>query len=432
MQTSVPESSNSRLQQGTLYNHLRPETRKWLDGAAVSCRLTYQEFRSLAEMARDLEMWGEPSLEKLWAETEAECEGLDLPQKKARLMGLSRQRIRELREAPKAYSEGEKSLRKPVRAAYRPVLKSTGKKITGDCPVASPDTVCCNLKTIDAVENCAFGCSYCTIQTFYGEEAVFDAGFREKLEAIEIDPDRFYHFGTGQSSDSLLWGNREGILDALADFARRHPNILLEFKTKSDNIQWLMENEVPSNIVCSWSLNTETIVENEEHFTASLERRFQAARRVAGRGIKTAFHFHPMVVYEGWKTDYPALARRVQESFRPEEVLFLSFGTVTFIKPVMQQIRKKGHETRILQMELVPTAKGKLSYPEAVKVEQFRTMHGAFRDWHDKVFMYLCMEPAPVWDQVFGWHYPDNESFETDFGRKTLGRTGHFRNGPVM
>ena len=123
---------------------------------------------------------------------------------------------------------------------------------------------------------------------------------KEKLDAIEIDPHRFYHFGTGQSSDSLVWGNRNNILSAHCEFARAHPNILMEFKTKSDNISFFLKNNLPANIVCSWSLNTPTVIENEEHFTASLESRINAARQLAERGIKVAFHFHPMVWYDGW------------------------------------------------------------------------------------------------------------------------------------
>src|SRR3990172_8145513 len=121
------------------------------------------------------------------------------------------------------------------------------------CPVASEETVCCNLRTIDAVENCAFGCSYCTIQTFYSDTFKFDADFTTKLKKIKLDLNRFYHFGTGQSSDSLVWGNKNGTLDALCQFAKGAPNVLLEFKTKSNNLRYLLENDIPANIVCSWS-----------------------------------------------------------------------------------------------------------------------------------------------------------------------------------
>jgi len=269
------------------------------------------------------------------------------------------------------------------------------------------------------VENCSFGCSYCAVQTFYHEEIAFDEKLAEKLEAISLEPDRFYHIGTGQSSDALAWGNKLGMLDALFAFAAANPNVLLEFKTKSDNIRYIVENDAPENIVCSWSLNTPTIVENEEHFTASLDKRIAAARRVADKGMRVAFHFHPMVHYDDWREDYTALAGQLVELFDPAEVAFLSMGSVTLIKPVIKKIRELGNPTKMLQMELVPDPHGKLTYPDSVKVEMFQAMHTALAPWQEEVFMYLCMEKTEIWEQALGRTYPDNETFELDFARRT-------------
>ena len=403
----------------TLYPHLNSSHRSFIKKLALTYRFTFQELRQISEISRDFEMWRGSAFETHWnqleKETPAELQG---SRRKDYLFKELIRKVNELKHKPAVYSNN--SVSSPKRNPLRIVTEKTDKKIFGDCPVASPKTVCCNLKTIDAVENCAFGCSYCTIQTFYGSRIAFDSQFKEKLERIELDPNRFYHIGTGQSSDSLVWGNREGILDHLCDFARKYPNVLLEFKTKSDNVAYFTKEGLPRNIVLSWSLNTQTIVQNEEHFTASLEKRLSAARRVADRGVKVAFHFHPIVYYEGWEKDYAALAERVKKMFSEEEVLFISFGSVTFIKPVIQKIRKRGEPTKILQMEMVPDPHGKLTYPDSVKLKLFGMMYNAFKSWHEKVFMYLCMERAYFWDEVFGWHYPTNEEFELDFGLKTM------------
>jgi spore photoproduct lyase len=212
-------------------------------------------------------------------------------------------------------------------------------------------------------------------------------------------------------------------LDDLCAFAAKHPNLLLEFKTKSDRVDYFLSHSIPRNVVCSWSLNPQTVIANEEHFTASLDKRLKAARLAADKGVKVAFHFHPIFYYEGWEADYSEIVSRLLSEFDPSEVLFISFGTVTFIKPVIRQIRKRGDATKMLQMKLEPAMKNKWSYPESLKVEQFKTVFQAFQPWHEKVFFYLCMEPSGIWDQVFGWHYSTNELFEQDFGRKTMAKT---------
>ncbi len=253
---------------------------------------------------------------------------------------------------------------------------------------------------------------------------IFDADLERKLSALELDPQRFYHIGTGQSSDALMWGNRHGILDALCRFARESPNVVLELKTKSKNVAYFLDRSLPRNLVLSWSLNPPTVIGNEEHFTAGLDERLTAARRVADRGVKVAFHCHPILHYEGWRADYRDLARRVLDRFSAGEVLFLSFGSLTLIKPVMRAVRRRGRESKILQAELVPGAKGKLSYPEPLKKEMFRHLHRSFAPWHGRVFMYLCMEEASYWHSTFGFAYPSNEQFEADFGRQMRAKLG--------
>lgn len=404
-----------------LFKKLEQEQRQCVREIAFAHKLTFQEFRQVVEAARDLTMWGKGGIKKWAAAQNATFSNGQNGHVKKRLLQSLQAHLWQLKRTPKAYPE--EGLKRPKkREKSKIVSEQSDKNIFGMCPVASEKTVCCNLRTIDAVENCIFGCSYCTIQTFYSDKIVFDEHLVDKLKNIRLDPNRFYHIGTGQSSDSLAWGNRSGILDALCQFALDHPNILLEFKTKSDNVRYFLETDTPKNIVCSWSMNTPTIIDNEEHFTATLEQRIGAARQVADCGVKVAFHFHPMVYYQGWEKDYPAVAALLMQRFRSQEVLFISFGSITLIKPVLYKIRNLDYQTKITQMELVPDPHGKLTYPDHIKIAMFKTMNDAFLRWRNEIFFYLCMEKAAIWEQAFGYVYEDNETFEKDFGRMTLGK----------
>ncbi len=407
-----------RLEPNTLLPYLDSENQEFVRAAALAQRFTFQELRLVAEAARDLEMWREEPLGAWWRRAEGEVGGRGREHKKALLRRLD-QHMRQLAATAKKYPAD--GLGAPPRRRVRLERRETGAEVFGLCAAYSEQTVCCGLRTLDAVRGCSFGCSYCTIQTFYGEVAELENGLAEKLEAIELDPDRLYHIGTGQASDSLIWGNRDGILDALLGFARRHPNVVLELKTKSDNVRPLLDrSDLPANVVCSWSLNPETVIRNEEHGTASLERRLAAARRMADHGSRVGFHFHPMVFYDGWRDEYAEVAARLLETFSPREVLFVSMGAVTFIKPVVRQIRRRGGETKILQMRMVPDHHGKLTYPDETKVELFGGLFDSLAPWHTEVFFYLCMEAAPIWERVLGRAYATNAEFERAFAGHCL------------
>jgi len=282
----------------------------------------------------------------------------------------------------------------------------------GSCPVASEGTRCCNLLTLDAIESCGFDCSYCSIQSFYNQNKIgIDKDFKTKLENLELDKDRVYHIGTGQSSDSLMWGNKDGILDALFKFARKYPKVILEFKTKSNNIKYFLENDVPSNIICTWSLNTPTIIKNEEHLTASLDERINSARALANKGILVGFHFHPIIQYENYLEDYKKIYDRLINEFTTDEVVLISMGTLTFIKPVIKQLRQREMKTKILQMPF-ENINGKQSYSLDIKREMFKHCYDSFKPWHNKVYFYMCMEHHNLWKDVFGYEYSSNNQFE--------------------
>jgi spore photoproduct lyase len=384
---------------GTHFGSLAPATQEFIRSLAHRHRLTHAQLKELCDIAVDLQMWGEGSVEELWQEH---------PDKKVALRRL-RERYEAIKAAPKRYEGFEADDGRTHRIRFQQQDKELG---FGLCPVASEKTRCCNLWTLDMVESCGFDCSYCSIQSFYNQDTItFNTRIKEKLLSLPIDPGEIYHIGTGQSSDSLMWGNRGGVLDALIAFAEAHPNVILELKTKSDNVAYLLERDYPPNIIVTWSLNPQKIIDAEERLTASLSQRLDAAQKLHDKGRLVGFHFHPMIHYEGWEEEYGAIFEELLSRFDPARVAMVSLGTLTFIKPVIRQLRRRAMKSKILQMPLADAA-GKLSYPEPIKTKLFRYAYQSLEPWHGKVFFYLCMEPHHLWREVFGFEYPTNESFE--------------------
>ena len=356
-------------------------------------------------------MWNEKSISELWDESIIKKhQGKRL---RTALLEPIKAYHQKLQNSPTDY----KHFNQPKIKAPKIKLEVQEKKDLGFglCPVASPKTRCCNLLTLDAVESCGYDCSYCSIQSFYNDGKItFDTTLKDKLENIELDPNEFYHIGTGQSSDSLMWGNRFGVLDHLVEFAKKHPNVMLEFKTKSNNISYFLEQDnLPKNLLFTWSLNPQIIIDHEEHLTASLDERLDAAKTLHDRGSLVGFHFHPMIYIENFKEEYGAVFNKMLKIFDPKTVALLSLGTLTFIKPVIKQIRNRDFKSKILQIPM-NDASGKFSYPLDIKKEMFKFAYDSLSPWHDKVYFYMCMEDHSLWKDVFGYEYPTNESFEMD------------------
>ena len=397
----------------SIFSSLPSPVREKLDSLFSSIHFTRSERLEIVKEEADLLEWKEESFVLSHPISASGKDGRD----GERYISELRRHMKRLRESETDYSN------------FFPQKRSQGKtkKLMSDqklvlsrcpCPVDGEKTRCCKLRTLDAVMQCAFGCSYCSIQAFYNENEIrIVSNLREKLEAMEIGDD-VWHIGTGQASDSLLLGDDYGTLSALATFAEKHPNIVLEMKSKAGrdvfNRPW------PRNMVFTWSLNAPTIIEKEEHFTASLSERLRMAQKARDNGNLVGFHIHPMFYFKGWEKEYGEVVEAIVSNFRPEEICMIGIGTLTFTKAVIKRLREMGQESKVLQMELTEAA-GKYSYPLDKKEKMFRHIYASFPEEYRKgVFFYLCMEDPSLWKPVLEREYSSDKEFEMDMKKNYL------------
>lgn len=422
--------ADSKLAQAVdpaLWALLGTREQEMLSHGADVLRFSHQELRQAAEWLRDAGMWKEDALlagADAYLKHEGWAPGMPAPANAGQAGGRFFRHLRGLHQALAAKAKGyPDKAPKEVLPAHRFESKELKGRIFRLCPAASEKAVCCNLKVLNIVDNCAMACSYCVLQNHYDEAVVaVPTNLKEKLAEIQLNPDKRYRIGTGEYSDSLLWGNKNGILEDLFDFARANPNAIIELKTKSANISWLMENEVPANVCCTWSLNPPTIVSHEEHKTASLDKRLAAARAVADKGVKVGFHIHPMFYFEGWEAEYRALAARVIATFAPDEVLWISLGCVTMLKGFAQDFRLKYSHSKLLQMETESTPDGKITYAFAVREKLYANVLEALEPWKGRVFQYLCMEHRPMWEAVMGYAYSNMGEMDDVFNESAFAK----------
>ena len=120
-----------------------------------------------------------------------------------------------------------------------------GKSVKA-CPGFSNEVICCNYFTLDLIENCPFECSYCILQAFLNKPVItVHANIDEILDQVKkkvlSHPEKMFRIGTGEHSDSLALDNVLGIKSYVIDFFSKLPNALLELKTKSKNVDHLLD-----------------------------------------------------------------------------------------------------------------------------------------------------------------------------------------------
>lgn len=367
--------------------------------------------RILLENEQDLFLWGGKTLEDLWKEN---GNGFDNKNDVRRTYDRVIAQIGKMRSECADYSTFRPDKLTASKTRIVPDFTAP-EKIMGRCPCPDmSDTLrCCNLKTLDAVQQCAFACSYCSIQSFYSNNEIrIVSDLKEHLENMVLD-EKIWHIGTGQSSDSLLLGDDYGTLSALKCFAQKHPDTVIELKTKASRTDWL-KLDLPPNIISTWSVNAKTFSDNEEHLASSVEKRLEAAKTCSQNGRLVGFHIHPMCYFKGWQDEYAHLVEAIVNSTSPENAVMVGMGTLTFTKQNLKTIREAGRPTLVTHMDFEMIA-GKFSYPREIKEKMFSFVYNCFpKEWKEKIFFYLCMEDKNLWPVCLGREYPSNEAFEED------------------
>jgi spore photoproduct lyase len=278
--------------------------------------------------------------------------------------------------------------------------------VVKNCP-GTIGHICCGYKIINVMTNCPMDCSYCILQVYLNNPCVtlypeFAKIFREIEGVLDAYPRRIFRFGTGELGDSLALDGSVGFAREAVPFFSTQRNAILELKSKASAVDHLVDLDHRERTVCSWSLNPQKIIEEEEHLAAPLDERLQAAQRCADAGYPLGFHFDPLIHYPGWEDDYHRVAELLFEHIDPRRVIWVSLGALRCPPALKQVVWERFPNSRLFSGELIPGEDGKLRYLKPIRVEMYRRMVSWLRGWGEDLFIYLCMEREDVWHEVFG------------------------------
>jgi spore photoproduct lyase len=283
------------------------------------------------------------------------------------------------------------------------------------CPAGTTGMVCCNYLVMSFASNCPFDCSYCFLQDYLANNPAVKAftnvadGLAEVDAVLRAHPERTFRVGTGELADSLALDHLTDLSCELVPFFAARPNALLELKTKSDCIDNLLGLDPKERVVVSWSVNAPAVVAAEEAGTIGLEDRVAAAARVQAAGYKIGFHFDPLIAHDGWEEGYREAIQRIFRRLDTRRVAWVSLGSLRMTSGLKAAIKARPQRGPLLTSELVPGPDGKERVWRGLRVKMYRRMLGWLREVDDRMPLYICMEPAGVWEKVFGEVPPDRE-----------------------
>lgn len=281
------------------------------------------------------------------------------------------------------------------------------------CPGSSQKKVlnCCNYHVLNLGQQCNMNCSYCYLQSYLNSPFMtmysnIDQALAEIKEMAEQHPNAPFRVGTGEVIDSLSLDEISLYSRTLIHFFKSYPKWTLEFKTKSNKVDQFLDCEHAGNVVCSWSINSDFIVRTEEHGTARLDQRLNAARKCKDQGFQIAFHLDPLIFYPDWKNGYSELVKKIKEKFLASEINVISIGTLRFQPEQRHLMRERfSMNSHVTAAEMFPSQGGKLRYDFRLRNEMYDFVLKEFKKDNDQNWRtFMCMETPESWISTYQSH----------------------------
>ncbi len=299
---------------------------------------------------------------------------------------------------PAAFLEGKRRL----------IVRRHRGSFLQHCPAGTSGLVCCNYLVMNFASNCPYDCSYCFLQDYLANNPALKAFTNPEDALAEVDallrahPQRTFRIGTGELADSLAIDHLTDLTLDLVPFFAAHENVLLELKTKSDVIDNLLHVDPKDRVVISWSVNSAMIMAEEEPGTAGFEQRIAAALRVQSAGYRVGFHFDPLVAHEGWEESYRDTIGKLFERLDTRRIAWVSLGSLRLTQRLKARIHQRPQVSRTVLTELVAGDDGKERIWRGLRVKMYRRILSWLREVDSCLPLYICMEPASVWEKTFG------------------------------
>jgi spore photoproduct lyase len=277
------------------------------------------------------------------------------------------------------------------------------------CP-GTKGFLCCHYIVLDLIENCPIDCSYCFLRSYLTNFSLSVhtdlSKVQELIHCYANQNKKLFRLGTGELSDSLALDHITHHSLFLMETVKDIPHLVLELKTKSNNVDLLLTTDPPDNIVISWSLNPQSIIDTEEIFAATLVQRLQAAKKVCENGYRVAFHFDPIILIENWEQAYGEVVKQLFQIVDNQKIMWISLGGLRFNKP------NELPTSSIFSGEFIPCQDTKYRYFAELRYEMYRFMISRIKAQDASVPVYMCMEDRDAWEILFDQQIKNRISVE--------------------
>lgn len=186
------------------------------------------------------------------------------------------------------------------------------------------------------VTGCMGMCEYCYLNTRLGNSNyikiyvnIEEILKKAKQYIVNRQPEKTIFEGAATSDPIPIEDYTHNLAKAI-EFFGKEPEARFRFVTKYDNIESLLNLNHEGHTEIRFSLNTERVIKDYEHRTASSKKRIEALGKVAAAGYPVGVLIAPVFLYENWKEEYLKLLYQLKnELYERKVTTSVSFEIIT-------------------------------------------------------------------------------------------------------
>jgi spore photoproduct lyase len=317
-------------------------------------------------------------------------------------LSLPAETVNDLRDIYKIVSSEDDPVKKGKEVL---VLTRNRGAFIKECPGTRFYT-CCGYKILHIGTYCIMDCSYCILQSYFHPPVLqYFVNYNDLLTELDslFSKKTVNRVGTGEFTDSMMWERWTELSSLLVPKFSRQSHSVLELKTKTSSVDGLTRLRHNRKTIVAWSMNANTVIRCEERYTASLSARIEAAAKCESWGYPLAFHFDPVMIYDGCEEDYRAVVQQIFTRISPENIVWISLGTFRFMPALKPIIQKRFPDSKIIYGEFITGLDGKMRYFKPLRIKIYQKLISWIQEAAPNVLIYFCMEDDEVWKKSLGY-----------------------------
>ncbi len=219
------------------------------------------------------------------------------------------------------------------------------------------------------VMNCMYDCSYCYLKGMYpsGHMVVF-VNLEDYFHALsQILMEKSMYLCVSYDADLTAVEPLVGYTKAWTEFAAKNKKLKLEIRTKSARMEMWESLPCTENVIYAFTLSPQKLIEQCERKTPSEQARIQCAVSGVKKGFSVRLCFDPILYLPGWREEYHALLRNLDDTLKKADICMndftdVSVGTFRIAKDYLKKLRRLQQEEAAVQFPFV-TVGGTCQYP---------------------------------------------------------------------